>query len=419
VRKVGLEPTRLAAQEPKSSASAISPLPRALKSLAHDVDNFSPVLKSGAKVFSKGAKMTLIQAVADKARQFLITDEFENSADAVAGVIDQLALGSGLVLDDEADLRAQAIGRLDGFGAIDSYLADASIEEIWINRPNELFAAKRTGVERISLDLPEDQIRTLVHKMLRNSGRRIDRSSPFVDASLPDGSRLHVVIPDVTSKYWSLNIRKFPSKLLSLEQLVTNGSLRVEQAQFLAEAVVSGQNILISGATNSGKTTLLCALLNELGSDTRLVSCEETFEIRSNLADWVAMQTRQPNLEGRGEVPLRRLVKEALRMRPGYLAIGEVREAESLDLLIGMNSGIPGICTIHANSAAAALTKLCTLPLLAGPNISAEFVSATATQAIDLVVQCSNDAARGRWVSAIAKVRADSTGHPVVEELTF
>jgi pilus assembly protein CpaF len=363
--------------------------------------------------------MTLIQAVADKARQFLVADEFENSADAVAGVIDQLALGSGLVLEDEANLIAQAIGRLDGFGAIDRYLADASIEEIWINRPNELFAAKPTGVERISLDLPEDQIRTLVHKMLRNSGRRIDRSSPFVDASLPDGSRLHVVIPDVTSKYWSLNIRKFPSKLLSLEQLVTSGSLSAEQARFLSQAVVSGQNVLISGATNSGKTTLLCALLNELGSDTRLVSCEETFEIRSNLADWVAMQTRQPNLEGRGEVPLRRLVKEALRMRPGYLAIGEVREAESLDLLIGMNSGIAGICTIHANSAAAALTKLCTLPLLAGPNISPEFVLATAAQAIDLVVQCSNDAAKGRWVSAIAKVRADSTGHPVVEELTF
>jgi pilus assembly protein CpaF len=372
-----------------------------------------------AKSFSKGAKVTLIQAVADKARQFLVADEFESSADAVSVVIDQLALDSGIVLDDESDLRAQAIGRLDGFGAIDSYLADPRIEEIWINRPNELFVAKPTGVERVSLDLPEEQIRTLVHKMLRNSGRRIDRSSPFVDASLPDGSRLHVVIPDVTSKYWSLNIRKFPSKVLTVGQLVANGSLSFEQARFLSEAVGEGQNILISGATNSGKTTLLCALLNELASETRLVSCEETFEIRSELSDWVAMQTRQPNLEGRGEVPLRRLVKEALRMRPGYLAIGEVREAESLDLLIGMNSGIPGICTIHANSAAAALTKLCTLPLLAGPNISAEFVRATTAQTIDLVVQCSNDADKGRWVSAIAKVSADSAGHPIVEDLTF
>jgi pilus assembly protein CpaF len=371
------------------------------------------------KSFSKGANMTLIQTVADKARQLLVSDAHHTSAEAVAGVMDQLAFETGLLLADEKVFASQAIGKLDGFGVVEGYLADPLVEEIWINRPDEIFIATSQSVQRVTLELSDDEIRTLVHKMLRNSGRRVDRSSPFVDASLPDGSRLHVVIPDVTAKHWSLNIRKFPAKLLTLEQLVNNGSIAVEQCRFLSEAVLSGKNILISGATNSGKTTLLCALLNELDAQTRLVSCEETFEIRSNLVDWVAMQTRQPNLEGRGEVPLRRLVKEALRMRPGYLAIGEVREAESLDMLIGMNSGIPGICTIHANSVAAAMTKLCTLPLLAGPNISGEFVQATAAQSIDLVVQCSNDAQKGRWVSSIARVSAGVAAHPVLEEVVL
>ncbi len=415
MRKVGLEPTRLAAQEPKSSASAISPLPRALKSLAHDVDNFSPVLKSGAKVFVGRGKMTLIQTVADKARQFLVADEYQSSAQAVSEVIDDLALKSGVLFANESEVSTQAIGYLDGFGALDRYLADPIVEELWINRPDELFLAKATGVERVVLDLSDEAIRTVVHKMLRASGRRIDRSSPFVDASLPDGSRLHVVIPDVTAKHWSINIRKFPSKLITLEQLETLGSISAEQHAFLANCMRENKNILISGSTHSGKTTLLCALLNELESRTRLVSCEETFEIRSHLGDWVAMQTRQPNLEGRGEVPLRRLVKEALRMRPGYLAIGEVREAESLDLLIGMNSGIPGICTIHANSAQAAVIKISTMPLLAGPNISADFVLATVAQAVEVVVQCSVDAQMARRVTEIATVHADSNGHPFVK----
>lgn len=363
--------------------------------------------------------MTLIQTVADKARQLLVADVHATSADAVAGVIDRLVLQDGLMIPDEKHLAAEVLGKLDGFGVIDHLLADPDIEEIWINQPNEIFTATSTGISRAVTDLPEDELRTLVHKMLRNSGRHIDASTPFVDASLPDGSRLHVVIPDVTPKHWSINIRKFPAKILSLKDLVANGTISELQKSFLANAVAEGQNILISGATNSGKTTLLCALLNELGKDTRLVSCEDTYEIRSDLADWVAMQTRQPNLEGRGEVPLRRLVREALRMRPGYLAIGEVREAESLDLLIGMNSGIPAICTLHAKSTSAALAKICTLPLLAGPNISAEFVKFTVAQSVDLVVQCSANNQGVRSVSQIAKVFADSNGFPQTKELSL
>ena len=360
--------------------------------------------------------MSILQDLTRGAREMLVVDRERSPQSAIDQLLDEMALG-GNPVGDETVVRSAALGQLNGFGVLQPFLDDPTIEEIWVNRPNQVFVARGSDVAVLEVDLSEESLRTIVLRMLRNSGRRVDTSMPFVDAALTDGSRLHVVIPDVTSKHWSVNIRKFPARIISLADLVSFGSLTQAQASFLSQQVLAGSNILISGATQAGKTTLLCALLNELNQQTRLITCEETFEIRTHLADWVPMQTRQPNLEGRGEIPLRRLVKEALRMRPGYLVIGEVREAEALDLLIGMNSGIPGACTIHANSAQAALVKLCTLPLLAGPNISGEFVRQTAAQAINLVVQCSNFATEGRRVSQICTVELDQSGNPQAVEV--
>jgi pilus assembly protein CpaF len=194
-----------------------------------------------------------------------------------------------------------------------------------------------------------------------------------------------------------------------LNDLVAAEMLTDAQARFLSDQICLGKNLLISGPTQAGKTTLLSALLNELPSQTRLISCEETFEIKCSLNDWVAMQTRQANLEGTGEIALRRLVKEALRMRPDRLVIGEVREAESFDLLIAMNSGLPGICTIHANSAQAALQKLCTLPLLAGSNITTDFITATLANSLDLVLQLGFEAGK-RKVKEICTVHLEAGG---------
>jgi len=164
---------------------------------------------------------------------------------------------------------------------------------------------------------------------------------------------------------------------------------------------------LVSGATQAGKTTMLCALLDEVSQRERIITVEETFEIRTRATDWVAMQTRAPNLEGVGEINLRRLVKEALRMRPGRIVVGEVREAESFDLLIALNSGLPGLCTIHANSASDAVAKLCTLPLLAGANISSSFVNPTVASCIDLVVHCRMLPSGKRVVQEIVSVQWD------------
>src|SRR3954454_12187485 len=190
---------------------------------------------------------------------------------------------------------------------------------------------------------------------------------------LPDGSRLHVVIPDITRQHWALNIRKFVIRAHTLDQLVELGSLSGQAARFLDAAVVAGLTVIVAGGTQAGKTTLLNCLAAAIPPRERVVTCEEVFELRLPLPDVVAMQTRQANLEGTGEVRLRRLVTEALRMRPERLIVGEVRQEESLDLLIALNSGLPGMCTIHANSAREAVVKLCTLPLLAGENVTHAF----------------------------------------------
>jgi pilus assembly protein CpaF len=204
-----------------------------------------------------------------------------------------------------------------------------------------------------------------------------------------------------------------------LADLVRLGSLPQLAADFLDLCVRAGHNILVSGATQSGKTTLLGALLGSAPAHERIVTVEETFKLALSAVDWVALQCRQPSLEGTGEVTLRRLIKEALRMRPDRLVVGEVREAESLDLLIALNSGLPGMCSIHANSAADALAKLATLPLLAGRNIDSSFVLPTVAGSIDLVVHAELGRAGHRRVVEIAEPTGRVVGGAVEANTLF
>ncbi|WP_336857100.1 CpaF family protein [Sinomonas albida] len=329
-------------------------------------------------------------------------DEIRRLVDAAVEDYDERALlGAVPPLGGSHAARKTVFDAVAGFGVLQPLLDDPSIEEVWINSPREVFVARGGASELTSVVLPEAQIRDLVERMLKTSGRRLDLSSPFVDASLPDGSRLHVAIPDVTRRHWAVNIRKFVARASRLDHLVGLGSLTPQAARFLAAAVAGGLNILVSGATQAGKTTLLNCLGAAIGFRERVVTVEEIFELQFTLRDVVGLQCRQPNLEGTGEIPLRRLVKEALRMRPDRLVVGEVREAESLDMLIALNSGLPGMCTVHANSAQDAVTKLCTLPLLAGENISSAFVIPTVASCIDLVVHCARRADGHRYVAEI------------------
>ncbi len=174
--------------------------------------------------------------------------------------------------------------------------------------------------------------------------------------------------------------------------------------------MTAGLNIIIAGGTQAGKTTLLNTLINSIPARERVITCEEVFELRPNLPDVVAMQTRQPNLEGHGEIRLRRLIKEALRMRPSRIVVGEVRQEESLDLLIALNSGLPGMCSVHANSAREAVIKLCTLPLLAGENVTDGFVVPTVASCIDLVVQIGIEPGGARRIREIVALPGRAEG---------
>ena len=322
-------------------------------------------------------------SLAERVRQRRV-DAGEPLASVIA---DEVAL----YVSDGRDVGAEPLSQslkdeLVGLGPLQQFLDDPSVEEIWINSPEDVFVARAGVSERVHVCLTSESIRGLVERMLRPTGRRIDMSQPFVDASLPDGSRLHVAIPDITRQHWSVNIRKFAARLRSLEDLVGAGAMSADASRYLAGLVREGASILVSGATQAGKTTLLNALLDAVPAHERIVTVEETFELSLHRDDHVGLQCRGPSLEGTGEITLRRLVKEALRMRPDRLVVGEVRGAEALDLLIALNSGLPGMCSIHAKSAEQALVKLSTLPLLEGRNVDASFVLPTVAGTIDAVV---------------------------------
>jgi pilus assembly protein CpaF len=294
--------------------------------------------------------------------------------------------------------------RVAGFGPLQRFLDDPTVEEIWINEPSRVFIAREGRHELTTTVLTEEEVSDLVERMLKTTGRRIDVSQPFTDARLPDGSRVHIVLGGITQRYAAINIRKFTVRATRLSDLVALGSLTPHAGAVLEAAVAVGLNVLVAGSIP--------------GSE-RVISCEEVFEIKLPIPDWVSMQTRQAGLEGTGEVRLRDLVKESLRMRPSRLIVGEVRGEECLDLLLALNSGLPGMCTIHANSAREALTKMCTLPLLAGENIGSRFVLPTVAGCVDLVVHLGIGADGQRRVREIVGVSGRIEEQAIETETLF
>ncbi len=365
-----------------------------------------------------------LAAVEDEVRERVRARGLDPVADR--GVLRDIVVGAVAEYDERALVealpqlppRAEAVRAImdavGGFGPLQRFLDDPQVEEIWINSPGQVFVARKGVADLTTTILTADGVRDLVERMLKSSGRRVDLSSPFVDAALSDGSRLHVVIPDISRHHWLVNIRKFIVAADKLADLVDLGTLTSQAGKFLEAAVASGLNILVAGGTQSGKTTMLNCLASAIPPRERVVTCEEVFELRLNLRDVASMQCRQPSLEGTGEIPLRRLIREALRMRPSRIIVGEVRQAESLDLLIALNSGLPGMCTVHANSAREAIIKMCTLPLLAGENVGSRFVVPTVAAAIDLVVHLALERDGDRRVREIVAVPG-RTEHDVIE----
>ncbi|MGH3365713.1 MAG: CpaF family protein [Nocardioidaceae bacterium] len=326
-------------------------------------------------------------------------------AEDVVGDHDRASL-SGAVspVDDQQRVLDELLARVAGFGPLQQYLDDPGVEEIWINEPSRVFVARDGRHELTTTILTRAEVDDLVERLLKSSGRRVDVSLPFVDATLPAGHRVHVVLNGITRGFSAVNIRKFVVRAVHLDELVELGSLTAQAARFLRAAVEAGLNILVAGGTHAGKTTMLNCLGSAIPGRDRIVSCEEVFELKLEHPDWVPMQTRQAGLEGAGGVSLRQLVKESLRMRPSRIVIGEVRSEECLDLLLALNAGLPGMATLHANSAREAVVKMCTLPLLAGENISSRFVVPTVASCLDLVIHLGIDADGRRRVREIVGV---------------
>ena len=312
--------------------------------------------------------------------------------------------GAVVPIADAGAAVGELVARVSGFGPLQPFLDDPEVEEVWINDPSRVFIARRGRHELTNLMLSTAQVHELIERMLKSSGRRIDISQPFVDAMLPEGHRLHVVLEGISRGFSAVNIRKFVVRAKRLDDLVGLGSLTAPAAAFLDASIRAGLNVLVAGGTQAGKTTFLNCLAASIPGGDRVVSAEEVFELQFNHPDWVPMQTRQAGLEGTGEILLRDLVKEALRMRPSRVIVGEVRAEECLDLLLALNAGLPGMCTLHANSAREALVKMCTLPLLAGENISARFVVPTVASSVDLVVHLGVDPQGIRRVNEIVSV---------------
>ena len=250
--------------------------------------------------------------------------------EAVVADYEERSLTGGLpALGDSYETVRDVLDSVAGFGPLQRFFDDPTVEEIWVNEPGRVFVARAGCSELTTTILAPGAVEDLVERMLATSGRRVDLSQPFVDASLPDGSRLHVTIPDITRRHWAVNVRKFVARATHLDDVVALGTLTTQAARFLEAAVVSGLNIVVAGGTQAGKTTLLNTLVNAIPAGQRLITCEEVFELQPALADVVAMQTRGPNLEGQGEIRLRRLVKEALRMRPSRIVGVQVGARET------------------------------------------------------------------------------------------
>ncbi|MFB7844689.1 CpaF family protein [Microbacterium sp. NPDC056052] len=313
---------------------------------------------------------------------------------------DQALARGTATIDDEAACVRDVLAGVAGYGPLQPLLEDDTIEEIWLNGPSRVFIAREGRSERVPITLTEAQLRDVVERMLHSAGRRVDIGQPFVDASLPDGSRLHVAIADVVRGSWAVNIRRFLPRYRSLDALVSQGMVPASVGALLSDAMRAGRSVVVSGPTHAGKTTLLAALVAECGPQ-RVITVEETFELGVQAPDLVALQGRQASLEGTGEITLRRLVREALRMRPDRLVIGEVRDAEALDLVLALNTGVPGAATVHANSAAEALDKLTMLPLLAGRNIDRAFIAPALAASVHLVVHCRREEDGARRVAEV------------------
>jgi pilus assembly protein CpaF len=308
--------------------------------------------------------------------------------------------------DERAQLEREIADDILGYGPLEPFLRDDSVTEIMVNGADQVYIERHGRLEETESNFIDDaHLLRIIDRIVSQVGRRIDESSPMVDARLPDGSRVNAIIPPLALRGPSLTIRRFSSDLFTLDRLVENGTLTEVASTFLADCVRGKLNILISGGTGSGKTTLLNALSAFVPNDERIVTIEDAAELQLQQRHVVALESRPANIEGEGEIRIRELVRNALRMRPDRIIVGEVRGAETLDMLQAMNTGHEGsLTTIHANAPRDALHRLEMLVLMAGIELPLKAIREQVAGGFDLIIHVARLVDGSRRITQVSEV---------------
>jgi len=308
-----------------------------------------------------------------------------------------------------------------GFGPLEPLINDPEITEILINGYQEVYVERRGKLQKVQIAFRNDEhVRHIVDRIVAPLGRRIDESSPMVDARLPDGSRVNAVIAPVSLSGTLVSIRKFRADPFKVDDLLHFNSLNADMARFLDGIVTAKMNTLISGGTGSGKTTLLNVIAASIPDGERVITIEDSAELRLDRPNVVGMEARPANVEGKGEVSIRNLVRNALRMRPDRIIVGEVRSGEAFDMLQAMNTGHEGsITTVHANNADDALRRVESMVIMAGMDLPSTIIREYIVGALDIIVQATRLTDGTRKIVSISEVQKKDGKHRIVEIFKF
>ncbi len=301
----------------------------------------------------------------------------------------------------------QIVAEILGLGPLEPLLADESITEIMCNGPKKVFVERKGKLQRVNIAFESDEhLMRIIERIVAPLGRRIDESSPTVDARLKDGSRVNAVIPPIALNGPTITIRKFFKKPLTIEDLIRYGSVTEESVEFMRACVVAAVNVVVSGGTGTGKTTFLNILSSFIPANDRIITIENAAELQLRQEHVVTLESRPPNVEGKGEISIRDLVINALRMRPDRIVVGECRGGETLDMLQAMNTGHEGsMTTLHANDPRDALSRIETMVLMAGMELPHKAIREQVASAIDVIVQLSRMRDGSRRVTAITEIQ--------------
>ncbi|CCJ34424.1 CpaF family protein [Caloramator australicus] len=338
-----------------------------------------------------------------------ISDENEKLKEKIISIIDKNIEEESLNLTNaqRKKIKEELLDEIIGFGPITSFLKDPSISEIMVNGPNKIYVERNGKLLLTDAKFKnDDHVMHVIKKIVSPLGRRIDESSPMVDARLPNGSRVNAIIPPLAIDGPAITIRKFSEDPFTIEDLINFGTLNAKMAEFLKCCVQGRLNIIVSGGTGSGKTTTLNVLSSFIPNDERIITIEDAAELQLSQDHVVRLETRPANLEGKGEVTIRDLVKNSLRMRPDRIVVGEVRSGEALDMLQAMNTGHDGsLTTGHANSPRDMLSRLETMVLMSGMNLPVKAIRDQIASAIDLIIQQARLLDGSRKITHITEVQ--------------